>query len=269
MGNFPAAALMYRSGYIQRGRPVVTENRPLADLWNRRMPLIAEDPTFDPNRNSGEPTTRRQTDQGVSPLAFLVGPVTVNYGGDPSQNFVADLSSFIDTTQKTVTSNTGQIRMNYNQGVCTIDAPAAQGVTGFLKTAGKISLSTIDILSRNRQASILVVSMDGKPLSESRRILVQVGTPARLSGWSERATDFTGKDNKKYHGFQITRIGEPPWKMEDADVDLTIRNACLAKLTILDSSGYATKQIPLPACTAGASFHFPPQVMYAIVETPN
>ena len=137
MGNFPAAALMYRSGYIQRGRPVVTENRPLADLWNRRMPLIAEDPTFDSNRNSGELTTRRQTLQGVSSLAFLVGPVTVNYGGDPSRNFVADLSSFIDTSQKTVTSSTGQIRMNYNQGVCTIDAPGRTGRHGIPENRGK------------------------------------------------------------------------------------------------------------------------------------
>ncbi len=33
LGNFPAAALMYRQGYIQRGQVVVNEKRPLKDLW--------------------------------------------------------------------------------------------------------------------------------------------------------------------------------------------------------------------------------------------
>jgi hypothetical protein len=269
LGNFPAAALMYRSGYVQRGQPVVVENRPLLDLWKRRMPMIAEDPTFDPNRNAGEPGVRAGSEVGVNPLAFLVGPVTVNYGGDPAKNFTADLSSFIDLKQKTVSSETGQIRMNYGQGICTIDTPAAQGVTGFLKQARKISLCTVDITSRNRQASVLVVSMDGKPISESRRILVQVGTPAHLSGWSEQPADFEGKDHKTYHGFQIKQIGSPPWMVESADVDLTIRNACLSKLTVLDSSGYPVRRISLTADTAGASFHFPDKAMYAIIETPN
>jgi hypothetical protein len=269
MGNFPAAAMMYRSGYVQRGQPVVVENRPLSDLWKRRIPIISEDPTFDPNRNAGEPGARVGSEVGVNPMAFLVGPVTVNYGGDPAKNFTDNLSSFIDLKQKTITSETGQIHMNYGQGICTIDSPAAQGVSGFLRAAGKISLSTVDIICRNRQASILVVSMDGKPLSESRRMLVQVGTPARLSGWSEQGTDFEGKDHKTYHGFVIKNIGSPPWMVESADLELTIRNACLCKMSVLDSSGYVTKQISLSADTAGGSVHFPDKTMYAIIETPN
>ena len=183
MGNFPAAALMYRRGYLKRGEPVIIENRPLPDLWNRRTPLISEGMTFDPNRMSGQPGRQNNSPQDANPLAFLVGPVKVNYGGDPANNKIADLSRNIDLQKKIVTSNTGQIRLDYNIGLCTVNAPAAQGATGFLKNAGPIHLSSIDIASTNEQASILVVSMDGLPLSESRSILIQAGTPSRLARW--------------------------------------------------------------------------------------
>ena len=53
MGQFPAAALMYRKGYLKQGEPAVIENRPLQGLWERRPPRIAEDKSFDPNRDSG------------------------------------------------------------------------------------------------------------------------------------------------------------------------------------------------------------------------
>src|SRR5262249_49859366 len=42
MAQFPAAALLYRKGYLRRGDPVVHEERPLEDLWQRQVPLIAE-----------------------------------------------------------------------------------------------------------------------------------------------------------------------------------------------------------------------------------
>jgi hypothetical protein len=265
MGNFPAAAIAYRNGFIRRGDPVVVENRPLADLWKAKAPLIVEGATFDPNRMSGEPAGPGQT-QSVDPLAFLVGPVTVKYGGDPRDNHIADLSSFIDRGRKTIASNTGQLRMDYGTGLCTIDAPAAQGASGFLSGAGKIHLSTIDLASQNRQASVWVVSMDGKPIAESRKILVQVGTPSRLAGWDQEPTDFPGKDAEDYHGFKIASTGQPPWNCEDADVDLTIRNPNLSTATALDVGGYASKNVPLETANASIQMRFPADAMYAILH---
>ena len=51
LGGFPAAALMFRKGYIKQGQPVVHEERTLKSLWEREPPLIAEDPAYDPNRD--------------------------------------------------------------------------------------------------------------------------------------------------------------------------------------------------------------------------
>jgi hypothetical protein len=266
MGNFPAAALLYRKGYLKRGEPVVVENRSLEDLWNRQLPVIAEDRSFDPNRMSRDAAEQSEFGRGADPLAFLVGPVMVNYGVDSNHSFIADLSGFIDHDRKIITSNTGQIRLNYGVGLCTIDAPEAQGVSGFLKKAGDVHLSTIDVSSGNEQASILVVSMDDRPLNVSRKILVQVGTPAHLTGWKTEPADFTSGDRHQYHGLKVVNIGMPPWMMDDADVTLTIRNTSLATETVLNVSGYPRREVKILPENGVVKMRLSKDAMYAVLH---
>jgi hypothetical protein len=255
MGNFPAAALLYRKGYLKRGQPVVVENRPLTDLWNRRSPLISED--FGDRPDPG---------RGADPLAFLVGPVTVSYGGDSDRRFVTDLSIFIDRDRKLITSNTGEIRLDYKTGLCTIDAPAAQGASGFLRSAGPVHLSTIDIACGNEQASVLVVSMDERPLNLSQKILVQIGTDAHLTGWKQEPADFVGGDQQKYHGLKVLNIGQPPWMLEDTSMTLAIRNQNLTRATALDVSGYPKGKIKLAMEAGRIGLRVPSDAMYLILE---
>ncbi len=255
MGNFPAAALMYRRGYLTRGQPAVVESRPLEDLWSRRWPLIAEEGGAVPNAG-----------RGVDELAFLVGPVIVSYGGDARWSRISDLSGFIDRGGKIVTSDTGQIRMDYNTGLCTIDAPAAQGATGFLRKAGEVRLSAIDIGGGNEQASILVISMDGLALGDSRKVLVQVGTPAHLTGWRQEPADFTGGDGRIYHGFKVVKIGRPPWLMDDADGTVTIHNRNLTRATVLDEAGYPKREMTLPRVGMDVKLRLPRDAMYLVLR---
>src|SRR5262249_24347400 len=88
-GQFPAAALIYRQGYVMKGDAVVHEERLLADIWTRKVPVIAEDKSFDPNRYEGATGGEKsKVKGGADPLAFLVGPVEVKYGGDPARTTV-------------------------------------------------------------------------------------------------------------------------------------------------------------------------------------
>ncbi len=141
-------------------------------------PIIAEDPSYDPNRDLGDSARRSHLAHGVDPLAFLVGPVEVVYGSDPSRTRVADLARSIDQKARVVRSNTGQLAWDYGRGLCTVNAPAAQGATGFLGRVGPVALGDVTIRSDNDYATILVVSLDGKPLARSARILIQAGTHA-------------------------------------------------------------------------------------------
>ena len=161
LGQFPAAALLFRRGDLTSGHPAVVEHRSLEQLWGRVPPIIAEDPSYDPNRDLGDTARRLQLAGGVDPLVFLVGPVQVVYGSDPAKTTVADLSRYIDREKKVVRSNTGQLAWDYGRGLCTLDAPRAQGVTGLLRQVGSIKLGDVTIRSENQYATILVVSLDG------------------------------------------------------------------------------------------------------------
>ncbi len=266
MGEFPACALMYRRGYIRQGAPVVREERPLADLWERKTPLIAEDKSFDPNR-AGTRAGQSQIAQGADPLAFLVGPVRVRYGGDPAQTKVANLAAYIDAPNKTIKSDTGEVRLNYGKGLCVVNAPKAQGVTGFLSKAGPVTLGDVVISSGNPYATVAVVALDDLPLRRSHQVLVQVGTAARPTGWQAKETDFPSEDGKStLHGFEVVKTGAAPWQIVNADVTLSVTNPDLTKATLLDAAGYPARTVPVTRAGGKLTVHLPADTMYLVLE---
>ena len=91
LGQFPAAALLFRKSYVQEGSVVVHEERRLQEIWDRKMPLIAEEGAWDPNRDAGPRPADTPSGAGLDPLTYLVGRVEVAYGGDSSKNQVIDL----------------------------------------------------------------------------------------------------------------------------------------------------------------------------------
>ena len=67
LGQFPAAALLFRKHYLKQGEPVVEEFRTLDEIWRRVPPVLAEDPGYDPNRDSGD-TARRSVRRRERPI---------------------------------------------------------------------------------------------------------------------------------------------------------------------------------------------------------
>jgi len=266
MGEFPANAIAYRLGYIKPGAPVVQEERSLENLWQRSAPAIVEGQSFDPNRDKIAFAEGSPVKAAVDPLAFLVGPVDVKYGGNPANSHYADLAPYIDKNAKTVKSDTGELALNYGVGVCTLNAPKAQGVTGFLKDGGgSFKLSDVTIQSGNEYASISVVSMDAQPLKASRKILVQVGTIERPSGWQIPSATRNEK-GRSVTGEEIVNTGKLPVQIANTNVTLTIDNAALTKATLLDTAGYSAGAVPVTKTAAGVSLKLPANAMYVIVE---
>jgi len=267
MGGFPAAALAFRRGYIKQGAPAVHEERTLASMWQRQIPAIAEDKSFDPNRYSGNTVDRASIQKGVDPLAFLVGPVEVKYGGDPAKSTTLDMTKYINTDAKIVKSNTGEIQLDYGLGLCTIDTPRAQGVTGFLKKKGLFTFSDVALRSANDYATVLVVPMDDKPIRESAKLLVQVGTYARPTGWESKPTDFKSDDGKQtFHGFEIVNTGTMPWQISSTQMTLSVKNKGLHKATLLDAAGYPVREIPVTHQGEGIALALPANTMYLLLE---
>ncbi len=267
VGMFPANALIHRLGYVERGQPAVQEVRPLEALWAREEPIIAESESFDPIRDTRDLRGATGAEVGaVSRLAFLVGPVEVTYGGDPTRTYVADLAPHIDGSARTVRGNTGQVELNYDVGLFTLNAPKAQGVAGFLKEAGgRFELADVTIASANEYAAVQVVSMDNLPLAQSRKVLVQVGTVARLTGWKTAPAEFDNRGTT-LHGERIVATGKPPWRIANTLVQLDVRNAGLSKATLLDEAGYARRRLPVQTADGALSVQLPPNTMYLVLQ---
>ncbi|MEA5512289.1 hypothetical protein VB715_21180 [Crocosphaera sp. UHCC 0190] len=266
LGNFPAAALMYRQGYIKQGKPVIQEKRELKDLWQRKAPLISETKSFDPNRDQETANSNNNLSNRINPLAFLVGPVEVTYQDKSSQSQALNLNEYIDEKAKIIRSITGEITWNYQQGFCTINTPKAQGVTGFLKNLGTVKLGDTTITSNNEYGTILVVSMDNKPLNQSQQILVQMGTIARPTGWQQKEVTWQDKKGNLQQEFEVINYGKAPWRLIKNDVTLTINNPKLTQGTILDANGVAQGKVKLKSDNKQISLQFPPNAKYLILD---
>ncbi len=267
LGQFPAAAYLFRKGLVAKGKPAVTEFRPPADLWARKPPRVAEDPGYDPNRDFGVvPKKSEVTD--INPLAFYVGPVEVVYEGKAADT-VDDSAKYIDRHTKIVKSNTGELSLDWGKHVATIDAPAAKGVCGFLKEAGgEFTMPGLRIVSDNEYAAILAVSLDGKPIAASGKVLLQVGTKARPKGWKQIAEPAPPKDNEPpLDGPQVTSVGSSPWMVDATKATVTFTSLALSKATLLDANFNPVGPVKSKKSAEGPlEVTLPPDAMYVIVH---
>ena len=246
-GQFPAAAILFRKGYVRRAEPVLSEHRSLEDLWQRHKPLAVEDAGYDPNRDSGTMNQLSAVKTSMDPLAYLAGPVEVHYDSDPVKS--ASTSSGIKGD--VVTSRTGELKWDVEGGTCTLDAPKAQGVTGFI--AGRaIELSALSIESQNEYATLLAVSLDGADLVDSGQILIQIGTTSRPYGWRTEA-----QGEKR----QITSLGGPPWNVVEAKLRLGLKNSRVKRAEVLDGNFQKTAQVAI----SDGSFTAPESALYVLL----
>jgi hypothetical protein len=85
--------------------------------------------------------------------------------------------SLLAADASAATSDTGQLRRDWRQGLYTIDSPLTQAATGWLG-GQTVNLANIQVQSRTPYASVVVQSLDGKPFAQSRSLLISLGTRA-------------------------------------------------------------------------------------------
>jgi hypothetical protein len=266
LGQFPAAALIYRMGYVKRGDVVVHEERTRASLDSREIPVIAEDPSFDPNHFGSDSRAGSSQAKGADPLAFLVGPVEEKFDGDPSKTRVSDLSSYIDSNRKTIKSDTNELSLDYGQGIFRLDAPKVQSVAGFLKQSGGYFQTTdVTFNTGNSYAAVTVVSLDGKNIANSGKLLVQVGTVVRPTGWIQEPATLQEK-GKTTQGWKVINTGKMPWQVKATDVQLVINNGDLKKVTVLDPAGYRIREVSGKSANGRFTVKLPADAMYYVLE---
>ncbi len=267
LGLFPAASLIYRKGLVDEGPAVVREGKKLAALFGAEPSLVkafqGSDITRDPDGNGETPGAENEA---VGSLSLLAGRVDLAF--DRNEDFVhPDLPDLINDEEGYVQSVTGQLRTDFVNGVLTVDSPFAQATAGFLDEAGTVALSDVRLRGKNQFGSLVVVSLDGLPIAQSNRLLIQSGTFDRLTGWETR--DWTTTiDDVAVQGFEVLSVGTPPWQVEKTDAQVTLQFDDREVERAVALSPTLETQTPLRPLAVGGSIRLtlPEDALYTVVE---
>ncbi len=257
-GQFPAAALMYRKGLVRTAEPVAQLELKLSELFALKGMPVGAPQNLDEFRKKDVPAGKvleTETPGSIDPLAFLVGRVEVNVTEKGGPSKVTELSKYIDRSKGLVKSQTGELSWDYEQGLVRVDAPAAQGVTGYLAKAGPQTLGDVTIESGLDYGAIVLVALDGQPLKTSKKMLLQVFSEEQPFGWSAPGEGLR----------PIAETGGPPLVVKHlaGKVSLKRADAATLKVKALDAGGYEAKSVP-PG--NAAAFTLLSSTLYYVIE---
>lgn len=168
LATLPAAALLYRRGDIREASTTFIFAPSASTLFNQRI-----NPANSIALRSAAEKGKLQIAMPATPELPWLQPSPIAQNAqvirDPGQ-------SVLDSSNES-SSNTGELRRNWQQGIFTIDSPRSQLATGWLG-GESIELGELSIASKTRNASVALQSLDGQPLAKSRNLLISIGTRA-------------------------------------------------------------------------------------------
>jgi len=234
MGQFPATALIFRQGLVASGKVLAEVTLNQSDLLHLKGTPLPQDASLDELRLKDVPQGGAlQPGQRVDPLLHYAGRADIRFStAEPGSVKVADLKPYVNRQAQTVTSSTGETVLDYGKGLLTVNAPAAQALSGALQAAGNVELRDLSIVSEMDLGHIIVVALDGQPLATSARILLQVMSEEKSSGFQTQPASAGVK--------KILSIGRDPWLVKECSGVVKFKRADAAQLqvTALDFNGY-------------------------------
>ncbi|MEA2012351.1 MAG: hypothetical protein U9O87_04605, partial [Verrucomicrobiota bacterium] len=235
LAQFPATSLIFRKGYVGISeKPAASEKVSLEDAYSFKgtglFTVKGKDALWESKIGDRESATDG-TGLKVDPRMYFVGPVEQEFVSGKSELTKVSKDKYIDSQKNTVTNMAGGLKWDYGKGVVTVNTPLAQGACGFLGVAGTIELKDISIHCSNEYGSVLAVSLDGKPIAESGKVLIQTGTYDKPYGFKTRKVG-------KYE--RITNLGSYPLNVRKIKASVTFKNGEGLNAVVLDNNGYPT-----------------------------
>lgn len=268
MIQWPGAALMYRLGMIREGNPAVVIQLNEDDLWNLEGTPLPQpqnlDSLRDPGVGSGSVT--------AGALAYLVGPVNSGFVQSPTPSSMTDNTpGHVDLVNRKVSSITGEIHLDWGNGVLTINSPRAQGVSGFLSSISHHEMDAVSINSNMSYGSILAVAMDDRPLLSSNSILLQAVSEDRPNGFMTRPvqsgdTAIHEDVTTLSDGSVITDVGAAPMMVRQLHGSISLNRPDASELSVFscDANGNMIERVG----NAG-NFDLKPEVFYYFIHNPG
>ena len=257
MGQFPAAALIYRLGLVDTGEVMAEVGLELESLYELKGTPLVQEGNLDELRlaDVSSSDTEDLSGQTIDPRIHFVGRTKVTISEDADETEVESLEPYIDDREQIIRSQTGQIELDYGDGVLKVTAPKAQALSGSLNLAGDTDLGVLQVDSSLEVGHIILVSLDGRDLASSSRMLLQVMSEEKNSGWKTRSQ---GSDS-----YRVLDIGRDPWIFRDLEgsVRLNRSDANGLRVTVLDLNGY-----PMETIGNADEIDLRPGVAYYLIE---
>jgi hypothetical protein len=173
------------------------------------------------------------------PLITKVAKTGKNEKADDPSKY----DSFYDANEKISKSETGELTCNAKKGFLRINSPKVQGVTGALNSQ-EFELPMLRIKVDNSWASVIAVSKDNLPLSESKNFYLVVTGPTKMSGQ---------KYNDSRSG--LVDIGQLPIMAQIVKGEVIIKTKSSVSIVPLSIQGTRGKSLPVRMSNDGASFN--------------
>ncbi len=266
IGQFPAAALLYRQGLLRQGKPALVEHRSLQNLWQCAIPLIGEEPGWDPNRDQASMPRSPNIKTVIDPLAYWVGPVRRGLRERSGQEHRGRLVQVYRPPAEDRPQHHGRGRVGLRPG----DLPRQRaGGPGGLRLSRRRRPATPD--RRDHRLRQPLCQHRGR--AAGRPPDPHVGQAPGASGHAgpahglERGPARARIDGKQGDCFRILDGGKMPFQVENLDATVTIANPRLSKATLLDINGMATTTpVEVRRADGKATVLLPANTIYVVLE---
>ncbi|CAM4061916.1 Cellulase, glycosyl hydrolase family 5 [Pseudomonas reidholzensis] len=169
IATLPAAALLYRRADVHEARTRYVFAPSASTLFDRAIT-----PNSSVLLRTAMEKGKLQIAMPETPQLPWLKPSVIAADAqvlrDPDQ-------SLLEANASESVSDTGELKRNWQQGLYTIDTPRTQAATGWLG-GRSVSLADIQLQLKTAYASVVVQSLDAKPLHQSRSLLISLGTRA-------------------------------------------------------------------------------------------
>ncbi len=169
LATLPAAALLYRRADVSEANTTYVFAPTPDTLFNK------------PVSPANSVLLRTAMEKGKLQIAMPQTPELpwLQPGIIPSnaQVFHDPDQSLLDANASESTTDTGELKRNWKQGIYTINTPRTQAVTGWIG-GESISLGNIQVQVKTANASVVVQSLDAAPVGRSQDLLISLGTRA-------------------------------------------------------------------------------------------
>jgi hypothetical protein len=165
LATLPAAALMYRQGHVKEATSTYTLQMSKDQFFNQNI-SPTNSVAIRTATELGKLTITMPQTANLPWLKQTPAPAGAKIITDPDKSMLP-----MDATE--ARSETGELRHNWTKGTYTINTPYTQAAMGWIGGL-KLNYSDVQVEVQNKNATLSVQSLDGKPIKQSKRIYISV-----------------------------------------------------------------------------------------------